>query len=156
VNPFPTNVPPAEVFNVPTGLVSCDASGCSNLEVIMDNLSQTGTVSCIHGFVEARGQNGTVRILMLGDPIYAGDTITANESSSVCVKSVGTDKNECVYPTMNKTMEESAYLPGSYPAQHPAKLIKHVEATHHVSPVNASHHSTMADMWQTLKNKVVG
>jgi hypothetical protein len=103
--PTPDNVPPTQIFNVPT-VVSCDAAGCGNLEVVIDNLEEAGVVSCsgsasgeygcAYGFVEAKDTNGHSRILMPGDVVYAGDQISKNTGSCMCIKSIYSKKKTCM------------------------------------------------------------
>jgi filamentous hemagglutinin family protein len=116
--PTPTpidNIPPTLVFNPPV-VVSCSGAGCSNLEVAIDNLEEAGVVSCggsgsgeygcAYGFVEAKDTNGNSRILMPGDVVYAGDQISKNEGSCMCIKSIYSKKKTCMGPGKTKAVYE--------------------------------------------------
>ena len=57
--------------------------------------TQTGFVSCLHGFVEVTSASGEVRILMPGDPVYEGDKISPDGSSSVCITRLDSNRVDC-------------------------------------------------------------
>jgi hypothetical protein len=109
----PDNIPPTLVFNPPV-VVSCSGAGCSNLEVAIDNLEEAGVVSCggsgsgeygcAYGFVEAKDTNGNSRILMPGDVVYAGDQISKNTGSCMCIKSIYSKKKTCMGPGKTKAV----------------------------------------------------
>jgi filamentous hemagglutinin family protein len=111
----PGNIPPTQIFNVPL-IGSCDAAGCGNLEVVVDNLEEAGVVSCggsgsgeygcAYGFVEAKDTNGNSRILMPGDVVYAGDRISKNSESCMCIKSIYSKKKTCMGPGKTKAVYE--------------------------------------------------
>ncbi len=97
------NIPPLEMFDV-TKHVSCDASGCNNLDMMIDNLVEAGIVECsgmngcIFGFATAEDTNGKVRVLVPGSIVYAGDKIMKDKGTCVCVKSLHSDKKVCMGP----------------------------------------------------------
>jgi filamentous hemagglutinin family protein len=109
--PTPTpidNIPPTQVFNPPV-FNFCAAGGCGTLEVVIDNLEEAGIVSCgggqcAYGFVEAKDTNGNSRILMPGDVVYAGDRISKNSESCMCIKSIYSKKKTCMGPGKTKAV----------------------------------------------------
>jgi hypothetical protein len=113
--PTPTpidNIPPTQVFNPPV-FNFCAAGGCGTLEVVIDNLEEAGIVSCgggqngcAYGFVEAKDTNGNSRILMPGDVVYAGDRISKNSESCMCIKSIYSKKKTCMGPGKTKAVYE--------------------------------------------------
>ncbi len=88
------NIPPVEMFKISVPVV-CPSGGCSNLEIIMDDITQVGIVSCVLGFMQAVNENGVVRILLPGSMLYAGDTVRGSGDSQICVKDTLTNKVEC-------------------------------------------------------------
>ncbi len=96
----PPDLPPKQEIPF-TPVSSCDASGCTNLETVIDNLLEAGYVACAggacpYGFVQAKDTNGNIRILMPGDIVYAGDEILKDKNSCLCIKSMYSGGKVCM------------------------------------------------------------
>ncbi len=97
------NIPPVEIFNFHPP-VNCAASGCSNVETMIDNLVEAGVVECggmsgcAFGFATAEDTNGKVRILVPGSIVYVGDKIMKDKDACVCVKSLYKNEKACMGP----------------------------------------------------------
>jgi hypothetical protein len=91
------NTSAQQVFPIPVNVTACDSSGCHNVDFATGSV-EVAMVTEVTGLVEAIDANGSVRLLMVGDTIFDGETIVTGPDSKMCFKSA-TGKRVCVGPS---------------------------------------------------------